>query len=435
MLNPVGVFQHDLETPIFMVYPKPGYRGIDNFVIPEGCALETEGNLSLDQFKESAPVKRMLKRFYDRENVCDGARLEPRDRNRGSAVTLRGMLFISCSPKVNVYGGVSDIAKEVCNTVDSWAVDRYDSKVTLFVCFVGVPKVRFWNTWLKMPSGASLEAIYNRTAEEARKGSISGLHLGANEPFSEVCKHVVLIGYNITRRAMTAAFQPADEPDVLCKLQYGILTAPKTLTIDAVSQRFNRASHDFGDNEVPEDYCVDVAMSPVALDMCKKFRKLEDAMVDVQRRSPRIHAEFRQNIQVFANDLEKTRVSKRNIRLEELSRTGRLRKEMMEPEAIADRDQRLRDFKRWLERLEYRPGELFSENTVITYYRIVRRLFFDEDDMAVIERRAICEYRRLRAKARRTSSEDDQYAAITRFVEFRDVGDEANDNHDEHEAD
>lgn len=158
-------------------------------------------------------------------------------------------------------------------------------------------------------------------------------------------------------------------------------------------------------------------------------------MVDVQRRSPRIHAEFRQQIQVFANDLEKARVSKRNIRLEELSRTGRLRKEMMEREAIADRDQRLRDFKRWLERLEYRPGELFSENTVITYYRIVRRLFFDEDDMAVIERRAICEYRRLRALARRTSSEDDQYAAITRFVEFRDVGDEANDNHDEHEAD
>lgn len=159
-------------------------------------------------------------------------------------------------------------------------------------------------------------------------------------------------------------------------------------------------------------------------------------MVDEQRRSPRIHAEFRQQIQVFAKDLENARVSKRNIRLEELSRTGRLRKKMMEREAIADRDPQLRDFKRWLERLEYRPGEFFEiRSTVKTYYRIVRRLFFDEDDMAVIERRAICEYRRLHAKARRTSSEDDQYAAIKRFVEFRDVGDEANDNHDEHEAD
>ena len=431
MLNPVGVFRNDLETPIFMVYPKPGYRGIDNFVIPEGCALETEGNLSLDQFKESAPVERMLKRFYDRENVCDGARLELRERNRGSAVTLRGMLFISCSPKVNVYGGVADIAKEVCNTVDSWAVDRRASKATLFVCFVGVPQVRFWNTWLKMPSGAPLEAIYNRTAEEARKGSVSGVHLGANEPFSNVCKHVVLIGYNLTRRAMTAAFQPADEPGVLCKLQYGILTAPKTLTIDAVSQRFNRASHDFGDNEVPEDYCVDVAMSPVALDMCKEFRMLEDAMVDEQRRSPCRHAEFRQKIQVFAKGLEDARVSKRNIRLAELSRTGRLRKEIMEREAIADREPRLREFMRWLERHEHRPGELFQERTVMTYYRIVRRLFFDEDDMAVLERRAICIYRGLHAIARRTSSEDDQYNAIRRFVEFLEVGVEANDNHDE----
>ena len=66
ILNPVGVFRNDLVTPIFMVYPKPGYRGIEKFVIPEGCALETEGNLSLDQFKDSEPVQRMLKRFYDR---------------------------------------------------------------------------------------------------------------------------------------------------------------------------------------------------------------------------------------------------------------------------------------------------------------------------------------------------------------------------------
>ena len=276
-----------------------------------------------------------------------------------------------------------------------------------------------------------METIYNRTAQEARKGLLSGLNLGANEPFSNVCKHVVLIGYNLTRRAMAAAFQPADEPGVLCKLQYGILTAPKTLKIDAVSQRFNRASHDFGDYEVPEDYCVDVAISPVALDMCKEFRKLEDEMVDEQRRNPRIHAEFRQRIEVFANGLEDARVSKRNIRLAELSRTGRLRNEMMEREAIADRDPQLIDFKRWLGVYEHRPGERFSENTVTTYYRIVRRLFFDEDDIEVIEGRAVCVWRGLHAIANRHSSLEDQYNAIRRFVEFRGVGDEANDDHNE----
>ena len=264
---------------------------------------------------------------------------------------------------------------------------------------------------------------------KARKGSFSGLQLGLNEPFSSVCKHVVLIGYNLTRRAMTAAFTPADEPGVLCKLQYGILTGPR-LCIDAVSQRFNRCSHDFGDYEVPENYCVDVAMYPVALDMCKEFRKLEDEMVDEQRRIPHT-CRVPQQIQVFAKNLEDTRVSKRNIRLAELSRTGRLRKEMMEREATADRDPLLIDFKRRLKEYEHRPGELFSENTVTSYYRIVRRLFFDEDDIEVIEGRAVCIWRVLRAMEERNSSLTDQYNAIRRFVEFRGIGDEANDDHNE----
>ena len=114
-----------------------------------------------------------------------------------------------------------------------------------------------------------------------------------------------------------------------------------------------------------------------------------------------------------------------------MSRTGRLRKEMMEREAIADRDPQLIDFKRWLKEYEHRPGKLFSEITVTTYYRIVRRLFFDEDDIEAIERRAVCIWRVLRAIANRTSSLDDQYNAIRRFVEFRGIGDEANDDHNE----
>ena len=240
------------------------------------------------------------------------------------------MLFISCSPKVNVYGGVADIAKEVCNTVDSWAdVQGLAYMIRRKLCSCALLANQQSDSGI---NGSRCPQAHRwRQFIIARRKKLAKVHsavqLGLNEPFSSVCKHVVLIGYNLTRRAMTAAFTPADEPGVLCKLQYGILTAPKTLTIDAVSQRFNRASHDFGDLEVPEAYCVDVAMSPVALDMCKEFRKLEDEMVDEQRRNPRIHAEFRQQIQVFARNLEDARVSKRNIRLAELSRTGRLRKE------------------------------------------------------------------------------------------------------------
>ena len=421
MLNPVGVLRNDLVTPIFMVYPKPGYRGIKNFVIPEGCDLETEGNLSLDQFKESAAVERMLKRFYSRENVYDGARLEPKDGSRCSAVTLRGMLFISCSPKVNVYGGVADIAKEVCNTVDKWTDVTHDSNATLFVCFVGVPKVRFGNKWLKMPSGASLETIYNRTAQEARKGSIAGVHLGADEPFSSVCKHCVLIGYNLTRRAMTAAFTPADEPGVLCKLQYGILTAPKTLTVDSVSQRFLRMAHDFGDYLVPADYSVEAAMSSVAHVMLTAYREMEDDMVTRQRAQPRIHAEFRQHIQVFTKKLEEVRVSKRNIRLAELSRTGQRAKERREREAMADRDPRFIEFKRWL-REDYKQinGQPYDESTRETYCRIVRRLFFDEEEVIeVIVERAEDRVRELNALSRRGPEVQNEYQALKRFVEHR----------------
>jgi hypothetical protein len=131
--------------------------------------------------------------------------------------------------------------------------------------------------------------------------------------------------------------------------------------------------------------------------------------------------------------LEDARVSKRNIRLGELSRTGRLRKEMMEREATADRDPQLIDFKRWLKEYEHRPGEPFTESTVMKYYRIVRRLFFDEDDIEVIEGRAVRIWRVLHAMPNRNSSRDDEYNAIRRFVEFRRIGDEANDDHNNEE--
>ena len=87
-----------------------------------------------------------------------------------------------------------------------------------------------------------IETIYNETAKRARQDKFDNVKsLGPNEPFSKICTHCVLIGYSMTRR-MTAAFSPQDEPDVLCKIQYGILTAPKSLVIDAVNNLINRPS-------------------------------------------------------------------------------------------------------------------------------------------------------------------------------------------------
>ena len=193
------------------------------------------------------------------------------------------------------------------------------------------------------------------------------------------------------------------------------------MTIDAVSQRFNRASHDFGDYEVPEAYCVDVAMSPVALDMCKEFRKLEDEMVDEQRRNPRRHAEFLQHIQVFARNLEDARVSKRNIRLAELSRTGQRAKERREREAIADRDPRFIEFKRWLrDDYKLRNGQPYDESTQKTYCGIVRRLFFDEEeDIEVIVECAKDKVRKFEALPERGPEVQNKYQALKRFIEHR----------------
>ena len=452
MLNPVGMFRQDVVTPIFMVYPKLGYRGIETFQVPDGCELEMEGNMSMDDFEDSSAVKTLLERFYNRKNICDGVQLQPRPEVQGASnernpyyvehptpVTLRGMLFISCSPKVNVYGGVADIAKQVCKTVDAWD-NEHDSAKTLFVCFVGVPKVYFAKKWFKMPRGASLETIYNITRKEAQRGTFGqDFALGPGEPLSKVCTHCVLIGYNLTRRAMTAAFKPEHEPGVLCKIQYGILTAPKMLTIDAVSQRVNRASHDFAEHDVPDEYVVDVAMSPVTLELCQKFRKMEDDMVDTQRLEPCIHSVFQQKIEVFACGLENSKVSKRGIRLAELSRTGQLKKERERRENLADQIPALREFRRWLENdATYTRGgrpENFTGSTPGNYYGHVKRLFvnvidefidegagiddimqrFDDIREDIVQRAETREHELQLRGSERTPSEDDEYHALKQF--------------------
>jgi hypothetical protein len=433
IMNPIGNFKHDVVTPIFMVYPKPGYRGIETFKIPQGCTLETEGNLKLEQFQDSGPVNTMLRRFYDRRNACDGQRLlirsspargpEPGPSNTSEAgsVTLRGMLFISCSPKVYVYGGFRDIATTVCHIVTDWPSEErsHDPNCTLFVCFVGAPWVFFNGKWERMTAGKSVEDMYNKTEEKARNGKFGDLGLGANDPLSNVCTHVVLIGYNLTRRAMTAAFRPASEPNVLCKVQYGILTSPKALTIDTVSQRINRPSHDFGEHEVPDNYSVDVAMSSLTLSLCQKYRKMEDEMVEKQRAHPKPHGEFRQEIDVFAKNLDKTKVSKRGILLAELSRTGQQRRRREEHALEVDQHPVLVDFAAWLVRQEVRPGCTLAASTVENYYRNVRLRFINGYEVEDVEEGARHTINQLGNNTNITSGESDTLQAMRYFVKYR----------------
>jgi len=385
ILNPIGVFRNDLETSIFKVFPKDGYCGIEKFKIPEGCELEQDGNLSLEAFNESSAVRRLLERFYTRSNACDGQRLQPVSGSSAAETTLRGMLFLSCTPKVNVHGGVHDLAKRVSEMVDSWGT-AVGSQSTLFICYVGSPRVFFAGEWQSMTAGHSFEEIYNETASRVKRGKFRNVSLQRNEPLSKVCTHVVLIGYNLTRRAMTAAFNPKDEPRILCKIQYGIITAPKTTAVDVASQRVNRPSHEFAQHVVPENYSVDVAMWPDTLKMCQRYRKMEDDMVEQQRESPKIHSEFRQAINVYKQELNCQKVSKRGIPLADLSNTGLQEKRRRESAVDPDENEHLKDFKRWLENCEYEPGKRYAPDSVTSYYRIIRRYFVNDADIEDIVR-------------------------------------------------
>ena len=418
-MNPVGVFRNDLVTPIFEVFPKIGYAGINRFLIPEGCELEHEGNMSLDAFKESSAANRLLERFYRRENACDGRFLQPRERSGARPMTLRGMLFISCHTAVNVAGGVDDFAKAIERTVQGWGTE-HDPQTTLFVCFVGKPRVRFAGKWLQMKTGASFETIYNETAKRARQGKFDNVRLGPNEPFSKICTHCVLIGYSMTRRAMTAAFSPQDEPDVLCKIQYGILTAPKSLVIDAVSQRINRPSHEFAEHVVPDDYCIDVAMSPVTLEICKEYRAMEDEMSKKQRESPVVHSEFIQSINVHARNLEDVKISKRGLRLGDLSATGRKQRAREKLSVNPDHIPFLQDFKEWLSVQEYRLNQRYAQASVESYYGIVRQWFTSDAEVETIHVLVQRRLAELTAIENPTPVHHNHIQANKRFCEFYD---------------
>jgi len=419
IMNPVGVFRNDLVTPIFEVFPKIGYAGINRFVIPEGCELEHEGNMSLDAFKESSAANRLLERFYRRENACDGRFLQPRERSGARPMTLRGMLFVSCHTAVNVAGGVDDFARAIERTVQGWGTE-HDPQTTLFVCFVGKPRVRFAGKWLQMKTGASFETIYNETAKRARQGKFDNVRLGPNEPFSKICTHCVLIGYSMTRRAMTAAFSPQDEPDVLCKIQYGILTAPKSLVIDAVSQRINRPSHEFAEHDVPDDYCIDVAMSPVTLEICKDYRAMEDEMSKKQRESPVVHSEFIQSINVHARKLEDVKISKRGLRLGDLSATGRKQRAREKLSVHPDHIPFLQDFKKWLSEHLLLRDLRDLESSVNHYYGIVKEWFTSDEEVKTIHARVRRKLDTLNAIENLTGVQYNQMQANQCFCEFYD---------------
>jgi hypothetical protein len=417
-MNPIGLFDNTKTTPFFMVYPKPGYTGIERFKIPEGCALEHMGNMKLHRFEESEASQRMLQKFYDRSNACDGTVLQAKPGSNARPIELRGMLFVSCHTEVEVINnGVDDFAGSIQETVRQWG-ERHDPNKTLFVCFVGRPRIIFAGERKEMPKGASFETMYNEAARLARNNEFENVRLGPNEPFSTVCTHCVLIGFSMTRRAMTAAFSPKDEPDVLCKIQYGVMTAPKKVTIDIASQRLNRPSHEFAEHVVPDDYCVDVAMSPLLLEACQKFRKFEDEMAKEQRECPVIHSMFRKRIDVYKNDLQNYLFGKRHFRMDQFSATGK--KRHARERLKLDSHPVLKDFMKWLTELEEErlPNGRYRTGTVEQYYGIVRQWFTQDADVHSVYERAQHKLAQLLEAENPSGVHHNHIKANQRFCEF-----------------
>jgi hypothetical protein len=155
--------------------------------------------------------------------------------------------------------------------------------------------------------------------------------------------------------------------------------------------------------------------------MCQEYRKMEDHMVDRQREDPKPHCEFRQSIEVFARDLEKTKVSKRGIFMSELSRTGQAQRTREQRELELDQLPDLVEFKAWLQKQPVRPGhaDTLAASTVDHYYAHVRRRFFNGANVEDVERRARETMVRLQTKNNMTSTESDELNAMRYFTKFR----------------
>ena len=104
-------------------------------------------------------------------------------------------------------------------------------------------------------------------------------------------------------------------------------------------------------------------------------------MVEEQRESPKIHAEFRQAIDVYQQGLDCHKVSKRRIPLDCMSNTGRKNRYRQQSAVDPDEIEHLKAFKVWLENHEYQPGKKLHQESVRVYYAIIRRYFVSDADI------------------------------------------------------
>jgi hypothetical protein len=298
LVDPLGVFRMDLPTRVLLVNISPNYIGISNFTIPEGCNDFREGMAGVRDhyssiFQENNGNLEILKKFVAHENPHDGEYLthavDPNKR-----VQLKGLIYITTTNRVDAAGGITCFANELSNYMETNCPQFYSS--TLIVSFVGVPHCKLNGVSFKFAKGTNLQQMYDKMAERYNDPDEHTVQIHGSDPehvcFTDAITHIYLLGYTLTRRAMTAAFNPADKPGTLVMPMYVIARSGKASKVDADSQRIMRAGGDTGEYNLPPGYQVWISCNPELLKNLNSLRRVENDSLIKQAQAYRVHADF-----------------------------------------------------------------------------------------------------------------------------------------------
>ena len=310
-------FYIDDEPAVFIrVRKSEQYAGVANIKCPPRWRLPENTNTSKekikDLFQRRQPFDRVLSCFARRKNPSDGATLSSwlrpdDDPDKLAPIGLRGTLFVSLSTLVNVEDGAHDWSKVICKRLmellrndDGQSLGR-----PLVICFVGKPRVYTCSNQgravgLDLQSGLTIGEMVIRAMQQWPDNSFS---------------HTAIVGYNLTRRAMTATYHLDGR---LHTPMYAMVCFPKTSKLDADSQRLLRVGHDFGAYSMPRHYRIYAACEESKLGALKSYRKLEEQAFLAQERNPKTMAEFRDNIRVREHGLDGHHLTKRKLPMRNL---------------------------------------------------------------------------------------------------------------------
>jgi hypothetical protein len=319
LVDPLSVFRSDLETQVLLVRMNRNYYGIENFVIPAGCKDFHEGLMTTNPdtgiFQENHGNFNLLNKFIAHENPHDGHRLV-HAVEQNDVIEIKGAAYITITNRVNAAGGIADL---------SWDLHQHMRKVhpefqhtTLIFSFVGTPTCRLGNNGLHaFNRGMTFEEMYNEMAKEYKQGicRIDGVDR-KRVCFTDAITHIVLLGFTLTRRAMTAAFRPADKPKTLVAPMYVIARSGRASKVDADSQRVMRAGGDLGEYILPDGFEVWISCDPELLENLKKLRRMEEESLREQGRNTKLHAEFLHTYSGHTHGIAHLKLTKRGVSMQ-----------------------------------------------------------------------------------------------------------------------